>query len=73
MTMYMVGENLTKFREQKGWTQDKFARKFNAFLNEHGIRDARYNNRTISQWENGQRGPKNTQILTLLAEFMGIP
>lgn len=70
--MYMVGENLTKFREQKGWTQDKFARKFNAFLNEHGIRDARYNNRTISQWENGQRGPKNTQILTLLAEFMGI-
>ena len=68
----MLGENLTKFREQKGWTQSKFALQLNAFLNKHGIRDARYNNRTISQWENSQRGPKNTQILTLLAEFMGI-
>lgn len=67
----MIGENITKFRETKGWTQEKFASKFNSYLAINGIKDTKYNNRTISQWENEERSPKDFNIIYLLSKFMG--
>ena len=68
--MFTLGENITNFRNQNGWNQEKFARNFNSFLKEQGIKNAKYNNRTISQWENNTRDPKSLEILFYLAMFM---
>jgi transcriptional regulator with XRE-family HTH domain len=68
----MNGNTFRNFRKQKNWSQEKFAKKLNEYLITNGIKDAKYNDRTISQWENGERDPKDIQTAYCIAQFMGI-
>lgn len=68
----MNGNTFRNYRKQKNWSQEKFAKKLNDYLKAHGVKNAKYNDRTISQWENGERDPKDIQIAYHIAQFMGI-
>lgn len=70
-TTQINGNIITEFREKNNLTQDKFARNFNSFLNQKGIK-ANYTNKTISMWENGNREPKDIQTFKALADFLEV-
>lgn len=64
------GENIKKFRNENGLTQDRFAQKFVAFMQKrYPKKDFEYSSKSISKWEIGEALP-SLEIIIAVSEFI---
>ncbi len=70
-----TGQNLRKYRKQKGWSQEELAvaaaLAYNETITDTRKRKEKYNSATISQWERGHKAI-SIKMINILSQALGI-
>ena len=65
----LIGNNICKLRNSKAQTQDKFADELNKVLKNKFSIETNYDNKTISNWEQGKSIPKLEALIAICKEY----